>query len=112
MARDFVCPHCCTVYTGTHSLGAAVQCDRCFTAFTVLPFSGGQSSLLRLMGGAVFDMFAGRKCPNCRVRDSVHLGNVDGPQRVISGRWHDTWRSFYLCRQCNATWYYADALEA
>lgn len=65
-----------------------------------------------MMGGRLFEAVAGTKCPNCGVRAGAHIRDVDGPQRVIGGRWHNVWRSYYLCNQCHATWYYAEALEA
>jgi hypothetical protein len=112
MAREFICPHCCTTYRGIVSLGDVVTCEACCESFPVLPFFGDQNGLLRMMGGRLFEAVVGQKYPNCGVRDAAHIRAVDGPQRVIGGRWHDVWRSYYLCRRCNATWYYAEALEA
>ena len=86
MARDFICPHCCAIYTGTLSLGETTTCDRCCEEFPVLPFLGDQNSILRMMGGGLFEMVAGKKCPNCGVRDFAHLRDVDCGQRVVSGR--------------------------
>ncbi len=112
MARSFICTHCCAKYTGDLPLGTAVSCDHCGNAFYVRPFFGDQNSIVRMMGGGLFEMVAGKKCPNCKVRDSARIRAVDDGQRVISGRWHNCWRSFYFCKKCNATWYYAEASEA
>ena len=112
MARRFICPHCCTIYNGNLSLGAATRCGHCHEDFRVLPFHGDQNSIGRMMGGAIFEMFRGKKCPGCGVRDSVHLGNVDCGQRVVSGLWHNGWQSFHMCKRCHATWYYFESCEA
>ncbi|MBX9679646.1 MAG: hypothetical protein K2X38_12860 [Gemmataceae bacterium] len=59
MAREFICPHCCTVYTGTLPLGATTTCDRCSEEFPVLLFLGNQNGVLRMMDGWMFETFAG-----------------------------------------------------
>ena len=123
MARDFICPHCCSVYTGTLELGATTTCDTCFEEFAVLPFLGDQRRPSQLMGkggalgllgmgGYLFEKAAGNKCPNCGVRDCAQLRDVDCGQHVISGSWHNCWRSFYFCKKYHATWYYAESSEA
>jgi hypothetical protein len=78
MPREFICPYCCTLYTGTLPLGAVTTCDNCCERFSVLPFHGDQNGVLRMIGGWVAEAFAGKKCPGCRTwlhRASVPHGH-------------------------------------
>ncbi len=112
MARQFICPFCCTLYNGTLPLEAWTTCDNCCERFKVWPFLGDQNSMLRALTSGIFGLIAGMKCPNCGIRDSSHLRDVDCGQIAISGRWHSSWDSFYLCNKCRGTWYYGETREA
>jgi transposase-like protein len=62
--------------------------------------------------GGLFSLFAGQKCPGCSSRNSQRLGSRDKGQRIIGGRWHDVWLTFYICKNCGSTWLYSEGCEA
>lgn len=126
MAREFICYHCCTRYTGDLSLGATTTCDHCGKEYAVLQFLGHQEKCLKRRGG-IFGFaadlalastgltLAGYKlvCPTCEKGESCQkLGESHPEQRVMQQRWHNFWTEFYYCRTCRVTWCYRRSSEA
>jgi hypothetical protein len=125
MAREFICYHCCAIYTGTLPLGATTTCDHCCEEFVVLQFRGHQECWKRKGGilGFAVDFavasaglsLAGFKlvCPACGKRESCQkIGEKHHEQRVIRQRWHNCWTDFYCCLTCRVTWCYHQSSEA
>lgn len=125
MAREFICYHCCTRYTGDLPLGATTTCDHCSKEFAVLQFMGHQECWKRKGGifGFAADFalastglsLAGFKlvCPACKKGESCQkVGERGHEQRVMHQRWYNVWTDLFICRTCRVTWCYYQRSEA